>query len=331
MEQYQDNGLSGLSNIGNTCYLNSAIQCLSNTLSLTEYFLSNKFLEDLNNNKKEHFMSNEYHRLLSTMWEEPCIVRPISFKNMLGKYESRFNNMQQHDSHEVLTTLIDLLHTGLSYEVEINYKGDVKNELDEAEVESIKTWTNYFKKQYSKILEIFYGQYYSRLVCPNCREVSSNYDPFCTLTLPITNETENIYDCLDKMSDVELLDNDNQWRCDKCKEYGNALKKITLWKTPNNLIVTLKRFYNLRKNNKRIDFPLDDFNLENYVDGYDKYNSKYEAYAMINHIGGINSGHYYAFCKNTNGKWYKYDDSDVSEITSPDLDNVYVIFYRKKN
>lgn len=333
MDKYIDLGLSGLSNMGNTCYLNAASQCLSNTLELTDYILSGQSEEDVNTSKKEFSMYKEYKRLISALWEENCVIKPISFKNVLAGFDNRFNNNNQHDSQEALSKLIDLLHTALSYEVNMTYRGIIKNELDRMEVESLKTWGIHFKKQYSKILEIFYGQYHSRLVCTKCNKYSNNFDPFCLTSLPITSRCHNIYDCFDEFSRSEELDSDNQWKCEHCGELSNAQKVITFWKLPKIMIVVLKRFnygLSLSKINRKIDFPLDDLDMTNYVDGYYKYESKYEAFGIINHIGNLHFGHYYAYCKNPNGNWYNYDDENVRPLSKIDIDNAYVIFYRRK-
>lgn len=330
MDKYIDHGLSGLSNLGNTCYLNTASQCLSNTLELTDYILSGQSDTDINTTKKEIKMYREYKRLLNALWEENCVIKPISFKTVLGEFDSKFNNNNQHDSQEVLSTLIDLLHTSLSYEVNMTYRGAIKNDLDRMEVESLKTWGVHFKRQYSKILEIFYGQYHSRLICTNCNKSSNNFDPFCLTSVPITSQCRTIYDCLDEFSGLEELDSNNQWKCEHCNKLSNAQKVITFWKLPKILIIVLKRFNYSSKIGNKIEFPLDNLDMEKYVDGYHKYESKYEAFGIINHVGNLHFGHYYAYCKNANGNWYKYDDENVKLLSTVDIDNAYVIFYRKR-
>ncbi len=332
MNELSNRGLSGLINMGNSCYLNAAIQCLSNVISLTEYFLSGDYTEDIDTTRKEYKMCREYYRILNGLWEDNCVIKPISFKQTLVQYKSEFSGFGQHDSQEVLTTLIGLLHDALYYEVNITHQGTIKNNLDKMEIDSIKIWGEHFKKQYSKILEIFYGQFHSRLICTTCNGYTNNFDPFCSVTVPITAKCHNIYDCFDEYSKVEILNNDNKWKCEHCKNLTNAAKTISIWKLPNVLIIVLKRFnYGMCsvKIGKNIEFPLEELDLKKYVDGYDKYNALYECFAVINHVGSTNFGHYYAYCKNMNGKWYEYDDADVTELKDIPSNNAYVIFYRR--
>lgn len=335
MEDNSNKGLSGLINIGNSCYINAAIQCLSNIPILTKYFITGEYEEDINVNNRESKMCSEYYRLLMGLWEDECLVKPISFKNTLGILEPTFKNSLQHDTQEFLSIFLNLLHKGLSYEVNITYKGVAKNELDNMFILSIKTWKENFKNQYSKILELFYGQFHSNISCNLCGNISHTFDPFCILPLPITNTCETIYDCMDEFNKNEILDDNNQWKCEKCNKLSNANKKISLWKMPDILIIVLKRFNYIfstsSKINKSIKFPLYNLNLEKYVDGYDKYKAKYDVVGIINHGGDVGRGHYYSYCKNINNYWYEYNDTSVNKLKVLKMNSAYVIFYKKNN
>ena len=104
--------------------------------------------------------------------------------------------------------------------------------------------------------------------------------------------------------------------------------------TNSSWIVSFKRFNNSGvKNNRKINFPIENLNLERYVLGYDQDDSKYDLYAISNHIGGTRGGHYYAYVKNSDNNWYKYNDKYVSSLSEADLitPEAYCLFYKKKN
>ena len=88
----------------------------------------------------------------------------------------------------------------------------------------------------------------------------------------------------------------------------------------------------MRKNQCLVDFPFDNLDLSKYVIGYDPNSFKYELYGICNHSGGVMGGHYYAYVKNANNKWYTFNDASVSEISESQLKTpyAYCFFYRKK-
>ena len=84
-------------------------------------------------------------------------------------------------------------------------------------------------------------------------------------------------------------------------------------------MITLKRFLNNgRKERSLVDFPINNLDLSKYVIGYDKHSYKYDLYGICNHSGGSQGGHYYAYVKNANGKWYEFNDARVEEFTNLD-------------
>ena len=101
------------------------------------------------------------------------------------------------------------------------------------------------------------------------------------------------------------MDGDNKWLYEKTKEYIEVDKKINFWSLPKILIIVLKRFDNNgRKNNNLIKFPFE-LDLCKYCVGYKKNSYKYNLISVANHVGSLNSGHYFSHVKNTNGNWYK--------------------------
>ena len=338
LSKLNNSGLSGIINLGNTCFLNSAIQILSNVRIFTLYFLSDQYNEDINENKKEVKFLNEYVKLIKAMWEDNCVVKPVSFKRCIGHFCREFSGYNQNDSQEALHKILDLLHESLCYEVDINIirtnPHKKLTEKDKISIEAIESWRKEFNKHYSIPVNLFYGQFYSRLQCQECNSMSRKFDSFNVFELNITNSCNNIYDCLENYILSENIDGDNAVFCDKCKKKTNRMKKISVWKAPDILIFSFSRFRNpVMKINKRVDFPLKNLCLGNVCEKNEDRNAKYDLIGVSNHKGGMMGGHYTSYCKNGNGSWYHFNDSNVDEIDDPNQvisNEAYVIVYERK-
>lgn len=147
-----------------------------------------------------------------------------------------------------------------------------------------------------------------------------------------------LQDCLSEYTKQEYLDGQNKWYCEKCKKHQPALKKIDIWKLPSILIVCIKRFKFLSrgryaKMDDYIDFPMNNLDLSSHVSSPQREKPMYDLFAVANHQGSINQGHYFAYCWNHASKnWYYYNDQEIkliknlSKIISPDA---YILFYAK--
>jgi ubiquitin C-terminal hydrolase len=332
---YEDRGLSGIENMGNTCYLNSALQCLSNCRWFTYYILSNNYLDDMNQEKKEFAFLKEYCRFLVYLWEDNCVIEPVKLKNVLEEFNDRYLGWRQHDSHEVFNLILDLLHNSLSFTAKINACGKSKNKTDELHIKSIESWKSYFSKEYSIPLTLFYGQYHTKITCMTCNHLWDIFEPFCGLNMSISNETNTLKDCLDLFTHEEELDNDNLLMCEKCNEQRRVRKQTLLWRMPNYLIIVFKRFnFRMSKITKKIDFPLNNLDMADYMESYDKNNSKYDLVSICNHSGHTSGGHYFTYCKNANNKWYEFNDEEVNEIENPEAvvsSSAYYLIYERKH
>lgn len=343
MDAYKNKGVSGLVNVGNTCFMNAVLQCLSSSLPLTKYFLMKEFAGDVpyfikskDENNLQKFVGL-YYKLIHAMWEENMTIQPSTFHTIMQICNKQFQGFQQQDSHECLVFILDMLHKALSMEVDVSISGDVQDSEDDRILTSYKKWQNFLQVfKYSVVTKLFYGQFESALKCCGCNNIGYNYDPFSYLSVPISDSCETIYDCMDIYFEPETLSEDNQYNCSKCGTKQDAIKKIGLWMLPEIIIVQLKRFdYNGRKVQKKIQFPLHNLNLSKYKVRFKNENELelYDLYAVISHSGSLNGGHYVAKTLHQTGKWHLFDDKsvrpikDASELVN---ENAYVLFYRKK-
>jgi ubiquitin C-terminal hydrolase len=341
IEKYNNKGLSGLTNLGNTCFLNSTMQVLSHTYELND-FLEKKTYKNRLNNKYDSALLIEWDELRELLWTENCIVSPFKYVKTVQKLaklkgQDMFTGFNQNDLPEFLIFVIDCFHTALAREVNMTIEGNVKDEKDKIAVKCFERIKQMYEKDYSEIWNIFYGIQVSQLEdCIAGKKLSMVPEPYFIINLPIpeNNKSPNLLDCFDLYIESEILDGDN---CVKDEETGEKVavkKSMMFWNFPNVLVIDIKRFNAMnRKNQILIDFPLKNLNLSKYVIGYNKDSFVYDLYGVCNHSGSVMGGHYTSFVKNANGKWYHYNDTNVSEvglaqqIVTP---KAYCFFYRKQ-
>jgi ubiquitin carboxyl-terminal hydrolase 8 len=329
-------GLCGLSNLGNTCFMNSIIQCLNSNRDFTKIFLSDSYKEDLNTDKIEHNLVEQWTMLSKGLYKKNCVITPSSFHRCvqilsLHKGLGQFSGFGQNDSQEFLQFFLENIHNAISKEVIMSINGVPQNNMDKTAIKALNAWKLFFKNDYSKIVEMFYGQLISVITTEEDSKFrSESYDPFSNLSLEIPNmEKISIYDCLNNFTKKESLDEFSQDK-DDTKKYK---KKIVFWQTPETLVIFFKRFSNNgMKKNVFIDFPLEGLDLSKYSVGYDKSSCIFDLHAVSNHEGGTMGGHYWAYTKNYDGIWYKFNDKYVSLKNTEDVvtPNAYCLFYKKR-
>lgn len=185
-------GLAGLQNLGNTCFMNSALQCLVHTPKLVDYFLGN-FQKEINHENPlgmKGELALAFGDLLRKLWAPGSMsVPPRMFKLKLANFAPQFSGYNQHDSQEFLSFLLDGLHEDLNRVKCKPYfeAKDVEGRQDEEVAEEY--WQNHLARNDSIIVDLCQGQYRSTLVCPACNKLSVTFDPFMYLSLPLPSTT----------------------------------------------------------------------------------------------------------------------------------------------
>lgn len=330
-------GLVGLKNLGNTCFMNSILQCLSNTHSLRDYCLHNSHRRDLNNNSRTNTaLMEEFAKLIQTMWSSTSseAVSPSEFKTQIQRYAPRFVGYNQQDAQEFLRFLLDGLHNEVN-RVTVRPRGTVEDfdHLPDEE-KGKKMWSKYLEREDSKIVDLFVGQLKSSLTCSHCGFCSTVFDPFWDLSLPIAKGygEVSLMDCMRLFTKEDVLDGDEKPTCYRCKARRRCTKKFMIQKFPKILVLHLKRFSEARRTSKLstfVNFPMKDLDLREFASEH-SINAVYNLYAVSNHSGTTMGGHYTAYCRNPNsGEWYTFNDSRVTPMSSSQVrsSDAYVLFY----
>lgn len=327
-------GLCGLANLGNTCFMNSVLQCLLHTPQLTEYFLRNQHRDDINPTKQEKSLVMQYDQLVRGVWYRNTVVSPIAFlrsihETAIRKHHSQFQGFQQNDSHEFLQFLLETLHDGLSQETRTTIRGTPRTILDRFAIQAFERWCSFFGKDYSIIIKLFYGMHKTVVVSPSTIQgeqpsMDVSFEPFSTVSLEIPTTTTtstpvSLDDCLREFTRKERLET-------------RKLKRTNFWELPEILVLFFKRFTNHgQKINTHIQFPIDSINLSDYTTDYERKGCHYQVYGIVNHTGGLHGGHYYSYVRHTDNQWYCFNDQSVSRCSEDTLcsSSAYCLFLRR--
>jgi ubiquitin C-terminal hydrolase len=345
----------GLGNIANNCYLNSAFQALRHVRPFAELFKGDAWSTYSRPERRGYALANQTASLMKAIWAEEPDPSPrhllipsdfvrtfVTYAQKCGIDEIQFG--RQADAAEALQLLLDGLHTQISREVTMRVTGS-PTKPDRIEYkQSIESWATFFHKEYSKILDIFYGQTKATLRCTKCDHTSTTYVPWGTLKVDIPGATipgtpaPPQKDCIAAHFAPELLDG---YRCDGCKEAGCTEKKQTISRFPPYMILINKRFTNaMQKVRARLPYEEDDIDFSDYIawrSVQKETAAHYRVISTIEHLGGTRGGHYIMrtrddYVEGAEPSWLIYDDakhhpSPIGGAATPDT---YVLILERR-
>ncbi|CAN8002554.1 unnamed protein product [Ixodes hexagonus] len=305
---------AGLVNLGNTCFMNTVIQCLTYCPPLANYLLHQD--NHCAKCKTMNFcMMCELQKHMRRALDKPGdAIKPIYIYQRLKAIAKHFQFGQQEDAHEFLRYVVDNLWKAAL----ANHEGGPK--LDPA------------SKETTVVNEIFGGYHRSQVTCMKCKETSNTYDHFMDLILDIKNAS-SLEKALEKFVEPELLQNDNAYKCPRCNVKVEAQKRFTVHRPPNVATFQFKRFDSNRmfggKITKHVSYP-ERLEMRPFMSDKQGGAVTYRLNAVLVHLGAsCNSGHYFCFVRNSNGIWYLMDDSRVHQVSLGQVLNqqAYVLFY----
>ena len=364
-EEVQKPILIGLNNIGATCFMNSTLQCLSQTKSLTDYFLNEKNTDRIINNniyiqnKNELQLSPAYLDLIKKLWDKngPKSFSPNNFMSVIEKLNPLFKKGQAGDSKDFIIFILEQLHKELKSPLNgINQIDIPLNQYDR--VNAFNYFFNDFKKECSIISDTFFGFNETTnecLYCQNiynmnglCNPICYNYGIFNCIIFPLEevknlkniniqnnlNNTVTIYDCFYYNQKSEVFTGENRNYCNICRQLYDSIYKTNLFIGPNNLILILNR----GKGNifdVKLEFS-EIIDISQFIMQKDRPQIFYSLYGVITHIGqsGPNA-HFVASCKSAiDNKWYRFNDAFVNPIANIQKEIIefgtpYILFYQK--
>ncbi|KAG7335095.1 hypothetical protein KOW79_001691 [Hemibagrus wyckioides] len=307
---------AGLHNLGNTCFLNSTVQCLTYTPPLANYLLSKEHSRSCHQTGFCMICIMQNH-IIQAFANTGNAIKPVSFIRDLKKIARHFRFGSQEDAHEFLRYTIDAMQKACL------------NGYPKLDRQTQAT---------TLVHQIFGGYLRSRVKCSICKSVSDTYDPYLDIAVEI-RQAANIVRALELFVKPDVLSGENAYMCAKCKKKVPATKRFTVHRTSNVLTLSLKRFANFSggKITKDVGYP-EFLNIRPYMSQNSGDPVMYGLYAVLVHSGySCHAGHYYCYVKASNGQWYQMNDSMVhsSNIKVVLNQQAYVLFYlripEKKN
>ncbi|GAU19079.1 hypothetical protein TSUD_99410 [Trifolium subterraneum] len=308
----------GLRNLGNSCYLNSVLQCLTFTPPLANFCLRSQhssLCDSSGSSCPFCILEKQIFRLLRLDLTSDA---PSKIQSCLRIFAEHFRCGRQEDAHEFLRYVIDACHNSCLRLKKIRKKGGGGGDGGA-----------------SIVKEIFGGALQSQVKCLCCGYESNKVDEIMDISLDVFH-SNSLRDSMQKFFQPEVLDGNNKYKCDGCKKLVAAKKQMSILQAPNILVIQLKRFEGILggKIDKIVGFEevmvLSSFMCKTSQDPQPEY----KLFGTIVHSGySPESGHYYAYIKDAMGRWYCCDDSIVTLASLQEVlsEKVYILFFSRTN
>ena len=312
-----------------------------------EAYIEDKKLDNYINYKSDNLqeitnlLNNEFNNLQKSWKNLKNYIKNIPYQILLSNKFQLINkkhiiNEGMVDNFDILSEVAirsnnDKIETLIGHLLNKSLFLSVKFKKSSIYIKSFASFNNCTHEKCSPLKGEEYTTYYEEMEIEEDSEENENENRYYSNHI-------NLDHCLQYFTEEECLEEGNEWYCDKCKRRVMASKKIELFYLPRILCICLTRFlksgryFGYTKNDELVEFPLENLNMSKYMCGPDKNYSKYDLFAVSQHYGGMGGGHYTAVCKNIDGKWYEYDDSDCSPVSQNQVitNAAYVLFYRRK-
>uniref|UniRef100_A0A6G1SBH2 Ubiquitin carboxyl-terminal hydrolase n=1 Tax=Aceria tosichella TaxID=561515 RepID=A0A6G1SBH2_9ACAR len=330
-------GLRGLLNLGSTCFMNCILQALIHTPLLRDYFL-----DDLHechyNGDKTICLVCEMCRLFQEFYSGKSTPHiPLRLLHLVWTHAKHLAGFEQQDAHEFFIATLNILHR--------HCKG-----IDTGSNEAI---VNDPQNCDCIIDRIFTGGLQSDVTCQACNNVSTTIDPFWDISLDLG--PKSLLECLERFTRQEHLGSAAKIKCSKCQSYQESTKQLSMKKLPIVASFHLKRFSHSNRLHKKIStfisFPLyldmspfkasrrappnnnnsNNRNEHKDEDEEEDASCKYCLFAVVNHSGTIETGHYTAYIRQCRDQWFKCDDHLITRATVQEVlqSEGYLLFYHK--
>lgn len=326
-------GLRGFINLGSTCFMSSVLQTVIHNPYLKRYYLSGGHLNCPKD--RNECLSCCLNDIFQDFFTNPAIVGYglTSFIEAAWRVKRSLAGYSEQDAHEFWQFLIHQIHKNDTTSARY-----LKNKESTPAVENDNTRQPEPKSCDCIIHKTFSGTLESTLTCTVCGSSRKIEDPMLDVSLEIQDKRDgekasltDLHSCFMKYTKVEDLD--VLYECQSCKTRTKVTKRLALKKLPPVLSIQLKRFEHLGVSSK-IDYHIDIphiLDVQEYVSksGYNNQVTTYELFGIVCHLGSVNTGHYLAYVKATNGMWFKFDDAKITRMNEADVRkvNAYMVFY----